>query len=170
MGKIAGRVWADPAGRFLALYPVVTALVFLTPLALPNSENWVIGATLQSLGLARFLLPSAVRVDAPSFSIGPTSIQIVSDCTAMFPTLLLIGGILAFPTRWRWKLVGGLAGAGLLWVYNMLRIYALMAVLRHAPAYFDLIHVYLWQSVTLLVVVGCFLLWVRLCGSVRAAV
>ena len=155
------RLWANPAGRFLVRYPFFTALVFLVPVFLPGSERVMILATLHSLGVARFVLHAPVRVAEPFFSIGQTSIQIVADCTAMFPTLLLMGAILAFPARWRSKLVGALAGIALMWAYNLIRIYTLMLVLRYAPGYFDLVHVYLWQSVTLLVVLGVFVLWAR---------
>lgn len=142
-------------------YPVFTALVFLLPPLLPASEPWLVRATLHSLELARFVTSASVRVVDTTFAIGSTPVQIVPDCTPLFPTLLLLGGILAFPASWRAKLVGVALGVVALWIYNMFRIYLLMAVLRYAPAQFDLVHVYLWQSVTLLLVLGCFMLWTR---------
>jgi exosortase/archaeosortase family protein len=148
-------------GRFLLRYPVFTALAFLLPPLFPASEAWLIQATLQSLAVARLVTNSEVVVAGSTFSIGPTVIQIVPDCTPLFPTLLLLGGIFAFPADWRAKLAGVAVGIVALWLYNLLRIYALMAVLRWAPAQFDLVHVYLWQSVTLLVVLGCFVAWTR---------
>jgi hypothetical protein len=42
------------------------------------------------------------------------------------------------------------------------RILALIPVLAHRPQLFEFIHVYLWQTVTLLVVFALFLLWLRL--------
>ena len=156
------RIWTNPASRFLVRYPMFTALLFLLPVFVPGTVPWLIHATLQSLGVAKLFMSSAVRVTEPTFSIGRTSIEIVPDCTAMFPTLLLFGGILAFPAQWLWKVIGVIAGAALLWLYNMVRIYVLMAVLRFAPAQFDIVHVYLWQTVTLLLVAGSFLLWIRL--------
>jgi len=156
------RAWENPAGRFLIRCPMIMALVFVLPVLVPTLEPWLIHATIQSLATARILAPAAVEVAGPRFGIGGTSIQIVPDCTPLFPTLLLIGGMLAFPAPWRWKAAGVLAGAIVLWLYNMVRIYVLIAVLRFAPAQFDVIHVYLWQSVTLLAVVGCFLAWIRM--------
>ena len=148
---------------------MVTAGLFLIPAVLPATEAWLIRGTLQSLALARIVLPSSVQVLGSTFVVGPTRIQIVPDCTPMFPTLLVIGGILAFPAPWRSKVVGVGAIGATLWLYNMLRIYILMAVLRFAPRQFDLVHVYLWQSVTLLVVVGSFALWVRALGARQQA-
>jgi exosortase/archaeosortase family protein len=118
--------------------------------------------------MARLIVPAAVRVTGPVFTIGTMSIQIVPDCTPMFPTLLLVGSMLAYPASWQRKATGIACGAALLWVYNMARIYVLMVVLRFAPAQFDIVHVYLWQTVTLLLVLGCFLLWVRISGASAA--
>jgi exosortase/archaeosortase family protein len=156
------QVWKSPAGRFLIRCPIITALVFVLPVLVPSLEPWLIHATIQSLAIARILAPAAVQVAGSAFAIAGTTIQIVPDCTPLFPTLLLAGGILAFSAPWRWKAVGVLAGAIVLWLFNMVRIYVLIAVLRFAPAQFDLVHVYLWQSVTLLAVVGCFLAWIRM--------
>src|SRR5436190_20049695 len=155
------RAWADPTGRFLIRYPIYTALVCTVPALWPAIGRALIHATLQSLNVARIAFPAAVRLNEPHFSFGMTTIEIVLDCTPLFPTLLLFGGILAFPARWRWRAIGVLAGATLLWLYNLIRIYALMAVLRFAPKQFDLAHVFLWQSATLLVLLGCFLAWIR---------
>jgi exosortase/archaeosortase family protein len=157
----ARRLWAHPAGRFLVRYPVFTALVFVLPPLVPGCEPWLIEATLRSLSLARFVTSAAVDVAGTTFRIGETIVQIVPDCTSLFPTLLLLGGILAFPASWRVKLAGAALGIATLWLYNLVRIYVLMGVLRWAPAHFDLVHVYLWQSVTLLVVLGCFVTWTR---------
>jgi len=162
------RAWAQPIGRFLIRYPIFTALIFLVPPLVPALETWLIQATLQSLGLARFVTSAAVQMEGTIFRIGPTVIQIVPDCTPLFPTLLLLGGILAFPAGWRFKLAGVALGIVVLWLYNLLRIYVLMAVLRYAPAQFDLVHVYLWQSVTLLVVLGCFVAWTSFALRPRA--
>jgi exosortase/archaeosortase family protein len=82
------------------------------------------------------------------------------------PTLMLGIAVLAYPSNATWKLVGVAAGAAALWVYNVVRMLALMATLRWWPGSFHFVHVYLWQTVTLLVVCALFLLWLRL-GTVR---
>src|SRR5262249_20099552 len=154
--QAAARLWAVPAWRFLLRYPALTVLAFLLPAVLPAMTPWLIHATVRSLGVARLLLPTSVQAVGSTLSIGPTLIEIVPACTLEFPTLLLAGGIVAFPAPWRWKLTGIVLGSALLWAYNLVRIYMLMAVLRFRPALFDLVHVYLWQSITLLPVLGCF--------------
>lgn len=165
--RAVARGWANPEVRFLVRYPVFTAGLFLLPALLPRTEMWLVGSTIRTLLLARFILPASVQAIGSTFVVGPTRVEIVPDCTPMFPMLLLFGGILAFPASWRAKLMGLAAGAFVLWLYNVIRIFALMAVLHFFPAQFDLVHVYLWQSLTLLVVVGGFLLWIRLLSNPR---
>jgi hypothetical protein len=50
----------------------------------------------------------------------------------------------------------------MLWVYNLARILALALVLRFHPTWFEFVHVYLWQTLTLLVVLAMFVSWIRL--------
>jgi exosortase/archaeosortase family protein len=161
-------VWSDPAWRFLIRYPIFTALAFSVPACWPALGRALIRATLQSLNVASAVFPAAVQLTGSQFRFGVTAIEIAPDCTPLFPILLLSGGILAFPAPWRWRAIGLLAGASVLWLYNLVRIYVLMAVLRYAPGLFDLAHVFLWQSATLLMVVACFLLWIR-AGTRHAA-
>src|SRR5262249_12608972 len=85
--------------------------------------------------------------------------QIVSDCTPLMPTVLLASAILAFPATWRWKALGLAAGAGALWAYNLTRVLALFVVKARWPQAFDFVHVYVWQSATLLVVFLLFRGW-----------
>jgi len=48
-----------------------------------------------------------------------------------------------------------------LWGFNLLRIGALIAIIAWAPKTFDFVHMYLWQTATLLVVLLLFLVWLR---------
>lgn len=141
--------------RFLAIWLI--AILALS--AWPGLESWAIGATVESL--RRILLAAGVPVVAQVGTIeaGGISFKIVSDCTPLMPTILLWSGFLAFPTTWRWKALGLAAGAAVLWVYNLTRVLALFLVKGRWPQAFDFVHVYVWQSATLLVVFLLFLAW-----------
>jgi len=154
-------LWISSSGQFLIRYAIVTALAFCIPSLWPSIDHLMIRATLASLSVAWLVVPDAVRVFEATFTIGSTSIQIVPDCTPLFPMLLLAGGVLAYPAPWKDRIIGLLLGTSTLWVYNVVRIFLLIAVMRYAPDQFDLVHVYLWQTLTILAVVGCFLWWAR---------
>jgi len=128
----------------------------------PAIEHWAVRNTISSLLFITRLFRLGSSTGGASVTIGGVSIEIVPDCTPLMPTAALWIAIAAFPAPWRWRLAGLAAGAFVLWLYNLARILALIPVLEHRPQLFDFIHVYLWQTVTLLVVFALFLLWLRL--------
>jgi exosortase/archaeosortase family protein len=128
----------------------------------PAIDRWAVNRTVSSLLFITRLFGLASDAVAGSFRIAGVSVQIVPDCTPLMPTAALWIAIAAFPAPWRWKLWGLAAGALLLWLYNMARILALIPLLALKPQLFEFIHVYLWQTVTLLVVFALFMLWLRL--------
>lgn len=128
----------------------------------PAIDHWAVRNTVSSLLFTTNLFRVGSVSGGEDISIAGVSIQIVPDCTPIMPTAALWIAIAAFPAPWRWRLGGLLAGAFLLWLYNLARILALVPVLAHKPQLFEFIHVYLWQTVTLLVVFALFLLWLKL--------
>ncbi len=128
----------------------------------PAIDQWAVRNTVSSLLFTTNLFRVVSVSGGDDISIAGVSIQIVPDCTPIMPTAALWIAIAAFPAPLRWRLGGLLAGAILLWLYNMARILALVPVLAHKPQLFEFIHVYLWQTVTLLVVFALFLLWLKL--------
>jgi exosortase/archaeosortase family protein len=103
-----------------------------------------------------------------TFEWAGARVRIVAECTSLSATTLYLGAILAYSRGLAITFLGALAGAVVLWIYNLLRIGALVLVLHRWPQWFDVVHVYLWQSVSLVVVLSCFLAWVR-AGARRPA-
>jgi len=128
----------------------------------PGLERWAVRHTVSSLLFATHLFGAGSQSYGTDFSMAGVSFQIVPDCTPLMPTAALWIAIAAFPAPWRSRLGGLLVGAALLWLYNMVRILALIPVLAHKPELFEFIHVYLWQTATLLVVFSIFLLWLHI--------
>jgi exosortase/archaeosortase family protein len=147
---------------FLARFAGGWIAILLLLAFVPAIEHWAVRNTLSSLLFITRLFRLGGTTGGESISIGGVSIEIVPDCTPLMPTAALWIAIAAFPAPWRWRLLGLAAGAFLLWLYNLARILALIPVLAYRPQLFDFIHVYLWQTVTLLVVFALFLLWLRL--------
>jgi len=115
---------------------------------------WSVGATLRGISLHPEITHTTIR-------LGNAALVIIPECTPLMPALLLGIAMLAYPTPARWKLVGIAAGLLALWAYNVVRMLALIATLALRPGWFKFMHVYLWQSVTLLVVSALFLAWLR---------
>ena len=127
----------------------------------PGIERLAMRATAIMLDLGlNLVLPDVERIGDQLGALG-VSFQVEPDCTPLGPIVLLWGTILATPAPGRSKLMAMGAGGILLWMYNLARIAVLMVVLARMPEAFDLAHVYLWQTMTIVVILGSFLLWVR---------
>jgi exosortase/archaeosortase family protein len=148
--------------RFLLRFVGGWAIALVLLAFAPGVERWAVRHTIGSLLFVTHLLRARGETFGDSVSLFGVWMQIVPDCTPLMPTTALWIAIAAFPGTWRRKIAGVAAGALLLWIYNLLRIFALVPVLAYRPQLFEFIHVYLWQTVTLLVVFGLFLLWLRL--------
>jgi exosortase/archaeosortase family protein len=147
---------------FLARFAGGWIAILILLAFVPAIDRWAVRQTISSLLFITRLFRWNATSLAGSVSLGGVSIQIVPDCTPLMPTAALWIAIAAFPAPWRSKLAGLAAGALLLWLYNIARILALVPVLAYRPQLFEFIHVYLWQTLTLLVVFALFLLWLRL--------
>ena len=146
---------------FLIRLVVGTGALWLIPVFFPGVEGVAVNATVWTLrGLAQ-VAASEFTLAGQTFEWGNAHFRIVPECTSLSSTALYIGAIGAYSRDWRQFVGGILAGSIALWLYNIARIVTLVVVLRLRPAWFDVIHVYLWQSCSLLAVVTCFIAFAR---------
>jgi exosortase/archaeosortase family protein len=132
-------------------------------------EEAGIDLTLRTLQLVFGVFGQSVARHGASLVALGTSVQIVSECSPHLPFLIYAAVILAFPATWRERLIGLALGAAVIHVFNTARIITLMAVLSRRTEWFDFMHVYLWQTGTILIVFLTFALWIRVLGRARKA-
>ncbi len=147
--------------RFLVRAGAGWAAVVAVQALLPGFQTWIELLTARSLSLLAGAAVADSVVD-PEVSFGGTAIRIVPACTSFFPTAVLWVGMMAYPASRRWRLLGMIAGAIVLWSYNLGRILATVLVLQNRPGWFGFVHTYIWQTATPLVTVGLFLLWLTI--------
>lgn len=157
-GRAAKRAVFHFVARFLGGWAIVLALNAWAP----GFERAGIAPTIASLGAVTRACGLRFGANGSSLHIAGVGLQIVPDCTPLMPVAALVIAIVAFPAPWIWRLAGVAVGAIVLWIYNLVRIFALVPVLRFHPEWFEFIHVYLWQTATLLVVFGLFMAWLGL--------
>ena len=145
---------------FLVRFACAWALVLVTMSLFPEIEKWAIRLTIRSLSLV--LKSPAVHnsTTGPVVNVAGVSMQIVADCSALMPIVVLWAAMVAFPASPLWKVAGCAIVAGVLWVFNILRILLIAFVVAREPGLFDLLHVYLWQTVTLILVATLFATWI----------
>ncbi len=154
-GRAARRAVTGFVVRFVLGWAVVLAAVAW----IPGLEERAVNHTVWSLGLAARACRMPYESAGAVVDLNRVGMQIVPDCTPLMPFAAFAIAVLAFPAPWLWRLGGLAAGAALLWLYNIVRIFALVPVLRYRPEWFEFIHVYLWQTTTLLVVFAMFMAW-----------
>lgn len=165
------RFLATPAGRFVARYAVILSVSF-TVLALRPVNDTVVNryttfvARESSATLNLFGEGASVRgqiLSSPRFSVA-----IYNGCNGLEALLIFCSGVLAFPASWRNKLLGLVAGFFAIQVANIVRIVSLFYVGVYKPAWFAASHIFIWQSLIILLGVVLWLFWVQRYGFATA--
>jgi exosortase/archaeosortase family protein len=159
-GVDRGTAW--PAVFFFLRFVAMWLAALLAISWFPGIETMAIHNTASALGVIVALFVHDVHAVGSVVSARGVSFEIVADCTPLMPAIVLAAACLAFPARWRWRLAGVIGGTVALWIYNQVRLLILFVVEWRWPATFDFIHVYLWQTFTLIVVFLLFVAWLRL--------
>src|SRR5262249_20569242 len=68
--------------------------------------------------------------------------NILPGCEGTELFFLLFAGVVAFPASWRARVTGLAIGLPIVLVFNVFRVTALYAIVRYAPAEFELAHGY----------------------------
>jgi len=147
--------------RFCALFTLFTVLVFAglyaaqNVLVVPLNRHfaWMAEQCLRLVGVH-------TSSSGPVVTLSRFAVEIKNNCNAIYEVGLYAAAVWAYPAARRDRLIGTLLGASLLYVVNVLRILSLLTVGLLQPAWFEVIHLYAWQTLFLLVVATCWLAWV----------
>ena len=147
--------------RFCALFALYTVLVFaglyaarhVLIVALNRHFAWLTEQLLRLVGVHAFS-------SGPVVALSSFAVEIRNNCNAAFEVGLYAAAVWAYPALWRDRLMGTLAGVSVLYVINVLRIVTLLTVGLLQPSWFEVMHLYAWQTLFLLVVTACWLVWV----------
>ncbi|MCO4094557.1 MAG: exosortase H [Acidovorax sp.] len=96
-------------------------------------------------------------------------VSIEPGCNGIEACIVLFAAVIAFPSTWRHKLVGLLAGFVAVQALNVVRVISLFYLGQWNTAVFNFAHEYLWQALIMLDVLVVWLLWVR-AGSRSGAI
>jgi exosortase family protein XrtM len=94
------------------------------------------------------------------------AVEVKRGCDAVEPLVLFCAAVIAFPVSLRRKISGIALGTVVLLVLNLLRIVTLYFVSVHAPRFFELMHVEVWQALFIFLALGLWAIWAL--RSVRA--
>jgi exosortase H (IPTLxxWG-CTERM-specific) len=147
--------------RFCGLFALFTVLGFAIiyaaqhVLVVPLNRHlaWMTEKSLRLVGVH-------ASSSGPAVALSGFSVEIRSNCNAIYEVALYAAAVWAYPASRRDRLIGTLVGAGVLYVVNLVRILTLLALGGLQPAWFEATHLYVWQALFLLVVATCWIGWV----------
>jgi exosortase H (IPTLxxWG-CTERM-specific) len=88
-------------------------------------------------------------------------VSIEAGCNGVEAAIILVAGMLAFPSNWKQKLAGIAIGIVAVQAVNLLRIISLFYLGQWSFKAFEFAHLYLWQALIMLDVLVVWMLWVR---------
>lgn len=89
------------------------------------------------------------------------AVMIAAGCNGVEAMILLIAAMLAFPSPWRYKLVGIAIGIIAIQALNLVRIVSLFFLGMWNETAFEWAHLYIWQALIMLDALVVWLLWIR---------
>lgn len=162
-GKGSWRLDRQPVLRFVLICAVLTGGLYLAITAFVGTD--LHQAYLRLTARICVAVLHAFRTEATAagqiIRSARFSMQVVRGCDALDPAALLVAAMVAFPSSWRAKLVGVLAGVATVLVVNVVRIVSLFYIGVHFPRVFEVVHVEVWPTAIMFLALFVFLVWVR---------
>ncbi len=89
------------------------------------------------------------------------TMSVVTGCDATDAVMIFLAVVLAFPARWKDKLIGCLVGTAFLLIVNVFRVIVLFLVGTYYHDWFEVMHIEIMQFVFILLALACFALWIK---------
>ena len=158
------ELWQRPETRFLILFLAILGVSF-TVLALRQVNDALVtpytaliarvsGGVLRIFGEEAIV--SGCVVSSPRFAV-----TIFNGCNGLITSLIFISGVLAFPARWSAKLIGVVGGLLAIQLVNLVRIVSLFYIGVFLPKHFNDAHIFIWQSLVILVGISLWIVWAQ---------
>lgn len=147
---------------FLAIFLSTLALGFtlisLNPVNDHVIEPFTAGIAKVS-GVTLDLLGQNVRMQGTIIRSPRFAVNIRNGCNGVEAMLIFLAAVLAFPTSWRWRLLGLAFGLVAIQLVNLIRVVALFLTGAYMPSLFDASHTVIWQTVVILASVLLWIFW-----------
>ena len=158
-------------GKSVVLF--ILLLVLLEGIYLLTNQSWAVvmfaKTTANLTATILSLLGESVRVDGVSLYSPLLNMRIVSECTAIIPTMVFASAILAFPSKISLKVKGIILGIIALNLINLVRVVSLFYIGTHFPSHMEFAHVIVWQAAMILIAIGLWSLWAVRYSEIRSA-
>lgn len=97
---------------------------------------------------------NGTHLSTPHFGI-----NVVDGCNGIYATAILVAGVLAYPARWKHRLLGVLIGFVAIFLVNLIRVISLLYLGQRFPDIFKEIHIFVWQPIIIIWAIYVWYLW-----------
>jgi exosortase H (IPTLxxWG-CTERM-specific) len=152
--------------RFSILFLVLLVSLFTLELYEPVRQSVILPftsflATFSSFIMSIFDSDVLANKDViKSISTGH-AVQIAPGCNGIEAVIVLFAAIFAFPSGFKYKIIGFVLGFFAIQLLNTVRIISLYYLLQWDKTWFDWFHLYLWQALIILDALIVWLVWLR---------
>jgi exosortase H (IPTLxxWG-CTERM-specific) len=151
--------------RFLALFALIFSVCYFIFGIAEGVRNGLIkpytGLLARAVAGMVNLFGGGAVAEGTVVQSGNFSLNIAMGCDGIEATCLFLAGVLAFPTSWRAKFIGLAAGIPAIQVLNILRLIGLYYAGIHFPAIVEEIHVYVAQTIVIILSTALLILWLE---------
>jgi len=155
--------------KMLAAYLAWYALYDLWLLPDGRLDAWVSHSVADLSGGLLALLGIDPMVQARTVALpGVPGVRIADGCNGLSTIGLFVGFVLAYPGRWRRRLVFLPLGMAAIYATNVGRIAVMAVVQKHWPAAFGPLHGFGLTTIFYVVIFGLWVLWANYGGTPRS--
>ncbi len=152
--------------RFFIIFVVSLVVLFridmLEPVQQSVAEPWTQWLAAASAGLMTAFDADVIHQGRILMSrTTGFAVSIEAGCNGIEAAIVLVAGVVAFPSTWMEKLIGITIGFAAIQAVNLLRIVSLYYLGQLSRPVFEFAHLYLWQALIMLDVLIVWLLWIR---------
>lgn len=131
----------------------------LLNLILAGRHEGIRAFTASAVALLLRLFAFDVTTSGTLVTLNGFGMDVVSECTGIFPIILYSACVLAAPTNIKNKGIGILFGVPILYAISLIRLVSMGFVGIFYPSMLDWAHTYLWQILLIIFVVLLLLIW-----------
>jgi len=149
--------------RFLVVFVLAFAACYFLFSISPGVKAGVIKPYTEFLAsaVAAFinLFGAGATASGTQVSSAQFTIDIATGCDGVEASSLFVAGVLAFPTSWRVRMIGFALGIPAIHTINLFRLVGLYYAGVYLPSLFEELHVYVAQTIVILLSTAILILW-----------
>ena len=160
--------------RFLSLFALIFAVLYFIFGIAEGVRNGIIKPytvlIARAIATVVNLFGAGATTDGTIVQSSTFSLNIAMGCDGVEATCLFLAGVLAFPTTWRARLIGLAIGIPVIQIINVARLVGLYYAGIYLPSLVEQIHVYVAQSIVILLSTAVLIYWLeRIATPARTA-